>query len=131
MSIASRSLPWCIGETAALDTALIELASDFRHDLPMPETFPWYQQTLDYLTFPPSLIFGLLAGLIFRRLLVAALVAGVLSPLANVVLETATSDAPPRFYVKDELMFSASAMLAAAVVWTVARAVRNRRLTGR
>ena len=87
----------------------------------------WYQEALDALTFPPSLIFGLLTGLIFRRLIVAVLVAGVLSPLANVVLDTATSDAPPQFYVKDALMMSASAMLAAALVWTFAKAVRHRR----
>jgi hypothetical protein len=97
----------------------------------MPGTFPWYQHALESLTFPPSLIFGLLAGLIFRRLLVAALVAGVLSPLANIVLDSATSDAPPQFYVNDELRLSASAMLAAAVVWAVARAVRHRRSAGR
>jgi hypothetical protein len=97
----------------------------------MPPTFPWYQDALDALTFPPSLIFELLAGLLFRRLIVAVLVAGVLSPLANVVLDTAASDAPPQFHVKDALMLSASAMLAAAVVWTVTRAVRHRRLAGK
>ena len=85
----------------------------------------WYQEALDALTFPPSLIFGLLAGLIFRRLIVAVLIAGVLSPLANIVLDTATSDAPPQFYVKDALMVSASAILATAVVWTFAKAGRR------
>ncbi len=93
----------------------------------MPETFPWWQQALDGLTFPPSLLFGLLAGLLCRRLVVAALVAGILAPLANVILTNAFSDAPPGSFATDSLLFGASGMFAAAIVWVLANAFRRQR----
>lgn len=97
----------------------------------MPETFPWWQQTLEVLTFPPSLLFGLLAGVLCRRLVVAVVIAGILSPVANLILTTAFSDGPPGPFTTDSLLFGASGMVAAAIVWLLARALmRQRRRAG-
>ncbi len=97
----------------------------------MPETFPWWQQALEVLTFPPSLLFGLLTGVLCRRLVVAVVIAGILSPLTNMILATAFSDGPPGPVTVDSLLFGVSGMIAAAVVWLLARAfMRQRRKAG-
>ncbi len=95
----------------------------------MDALIDFMRQMPEAIGFPPSWFFGLLAGIFIRRWWIAVPVAGILSPVANILLSRATSDAEPRVVWLDALLFATSAMVIALVAWALTRGFKRIRRT--
>ncbi len=86
-----------------------------------------WSDMLSSFVYSPCLVAGLLGGFVTRRWYVAVVIAAVLAPSIDAVLNQMFSDAQPHFVLFDSVFFGVVAALEALLVWALRRAWRASR----